>query len=286
MRESAGKSKRASALNDAIDIMARLRAPDGCPWDREQTFDSIKRHTLEETYEVLDAIDRRAWPDLKDELGDLLLQIIFYSQLAEEAGYFSIEDVASNLSAKLIRRHPHVFGKSRAQTSEDVSRTWEAVKAAERADRPVPAHHLDQVPSYLPAMSEAHKLGHRAALLGFDWSDKAGLFAKLEEESLELKAEVDRAPTGSKDAIEDELGDLLFTAVQLARHLDAEPEFALRKANKKFRFRFNRVESLAGGIEAVRTASPEKLDRLWRSAKSAEKADIIDSEAELPSERE
>ncbi len=286
MSETTDKSNRASPLNDAINIMARLRAPDGCPWDREQTFDSIKRHTLEETYEVFDAIDRRAWPDLKNELGDLLLQVLFYAQMAEEAGYFAIEDVAVNLNAKLIRRHPHVFGNSTAQTAQDVNRTWEAVKAAERADRPVTAHYLDQVPRYLPAMSEALRLGQRAAMLGFDWPDKAGLFAKLEEESLELEAEVDQEPIASKHAIEDELGDLLFTAVQLARHLDADPEFALRNANRKFRARFNRVESLAGGIEAVRTVSPEELDRLWLAAKAMEKVDIIDLEAGLPLRRE
>ena len=150
---------RTEALAESIAIMARLRAPDGCPWDREQTFDSIKRHTLEETYEVLDAIDRRAWPDLKDELGDLLLQVLFYSQMAEEAGYFSIEDVAANLNAKLIRRHPHIFADASAETAEAVNANWEAIKQIEKSSRPKPAHYLDEVPQHMPAMIEAFKLG-------------------------------------------------------------------------------------------------------------------------------
>src|ERR1700733_7842036 len=138
-------------LAEAIAIMARLRAPDGCPWDREQTFDSIKRHTLEETYEVFDAIDRRAWPDLKDELGDLLLQVLFYAQMAEEAGHFSIEDVAANLNAKLIRRHPHIFADATAETAEDVKKTWDAIKQAEKAGRAAKSY-IDEVPQHMPAM--------------------------------------------------------------------------------------------------------------------------------------
>ncbi len=193
--------------------MARLRAPDGCPWDREQTFDSIKRHTLEETYEVFDAIDRRDWPELKDELGDLLLQVLFYAQMAEEAGYFSIEDVARGLSAKLTRRHPHVFGEDIAHTSADVNKTWEKVKQAEKASRnSAPARYLDEVPEYLPPMMEAQKLGQRAAKVGFDWQNVHEVFGKLEEETNELANEVARLEI-SKDAIEDELGDLLFTIV-------------------------------------------------------------------------
>src|SRR5277367_5282779 len=155
----------AGPLAEAIGIMARLRGPGGCPWDREQTFDTIKRHTLEETYEVFDAIDRRAWPELKDELGDLLLQVFFYAQMAEEAGYFSIEDVAANLNAKLIRRHPHIFGDASAETAEDVKQTWEAIKQAERAGRS-PKSYIDEVPEHMPAMLEAQKLGSRAAKVG------------------------------------------------------------------------------------------------------------------------
>ena len=246
--------------------MAKLRGPDGCPWDREQTFDSIKRHTLEETYEVFDAIDRRAWPDLKDELGDLLLQVLFYSQMAEEAGYFSIEDVAANLNAKLIRRHPHIFADATAATADDVKRTWEAVKLAEKAARPQQQAEgfLDDVPSHMPALIEATRLGAKAARVGFDWPDTDGLFQKLEEESQELAAEVSDPPRAF-----DELGDLLFTTVHLARHLKLDPEFALRGANQKFRRRFAIMEELAGGPDALKNADDATLDQWWRAAKLA-----------------
>ena len=260
---------RTAALAEAIAIMAQLRAPDGCPWDREQTFDSIKRHTLEETYEVFDAIDRRNWPDLKDELGDLLLQVLFYSQMAEEAGHFSIEDVAANLNAKLIRRHPHIFADAEAKTAEDVKQTWDAIKKQEKGPSEQ-GKYLDAVPQYLPAMLEAQKLGQRAAKVGFDWPDTAGLFAKLAEESTELQVEVTAGVTNTDhDAIADELGDLLFTAVNLARHLGRDPEFALRAANRKFRRRFDLMEALAGDAEALRNASAEQLEELWRQAKQA-----------------
>lgn len=259
------EENRTAALSESIAIMARLRAPNGCPWDREQTFDSIKRHTLEETYEVFDAIDRRAWPDLKDELGDLLLQVLFYAQMADEAGYFSIEDVAANLNAKLIRRHPHIFSDGKAETPEDVKQTWDAIKQTEKAARPKPTHYMDEVPQYQPAILEAFKLGQRAAKVGFDWPDVQGLFDKLAEEAAELRVEV---ATNNQAAIEDELGDLLFTAVNLARHLKLEPEFALRKANQKFRSRFNTMES-AAGIETLKASSPEELEDHWRMAKES-----------------
>jgi ATP diphosphatase len=259
-------AERTGALAESIAIMARLRAPNGCPWDREQTFDSIKRHTLEETYEVFDAIDRRAWPDLKDELGDLLLQVLFYAQMADEAGYFSIEDVAANLNAKLIRRHPHIFADATANTAEDVKQTWDAIKRTERAARPKPAHYLDEVPEHMPAILEAFKLGQNAAKLGFDWPDAHGLFDKLAEESAELKAEVD---ANSEANTKDELGDLLFTAINLARHLQQEPEFALRAANRKFRSRFNQMELAAGGPDSLKKATPEQLDQMWRAAKQS-----------------
>jgi XTP/dITP diphosphohydrolase/ATP diphosphatase len=257
---------RTAAIAESIAIMARLRAPNGCPWDREQTFDTIKRHTLEETYEVFDAIDRRAWPDLKDELGDLLLQVLFYAQMAEEAGYFSIEDVAANLNAKLIRRHPHIFADATAETSEAVKQTWEAIKQTEKAARPKPAHYLDEVPEHIPALLEAFQLGQSAAKVGFDWPDARGIFDKLAEESAELRAEVDRE---SQAEIQEELGDLLFTAVNLARHLKLQPEFALRAANRKFRSRFNAMEAQAGGAAALKQLSPEVLEQLWRAAKQA-----------------
>jgi ATP diphosphatase len=256
---------RTAALAESIALMARLRAPNGCPWDREQTFDTIKRHTLEETYEVFDAIDRRAWPELKDELGDLLLQVLFYAQMAEEAGYFSIEDVAANLNAKLIRRHPHIFADASAETADDVKHTWDAIKQAEKAGWPAKSY-IDEVPEHVPAMLEAQKLGGRAAKVGFDWPDVDGLFDKLAEEAAELRVEVASSETA---AIEEELGDLLFTAVNLARHLEVEPEFALRRANRKFRQRFNAMEEEAGGIDALRNADLEELDKGWRRAKES-----------------
>jgi ATP diphosphatase len=255
---------RTTALGEAIEIMARLRGPGGCPWDREQTFESIKRHTLEETYEVFDAIDRQAWPELKDELGDLLLQVLFYAQMADEAGHFAIEDVAANLNAKLIRRHPHIFADGEAADAEAVKQTWDAIKQVEKAGRPAVSF-IDEVPRHVPAMMEAEKLGRRASKVGFDWPDVAGLFTKLAEEAAELQVEV---ASGEADAMEDELGDLLFTAVNLARHLKVEPEFALRRANSKFRARFNAMEAEVG-VEALKAASAEELEAMWGRAKGS-----------------
>jgi ATP diphosphatase len=270
----------AAALAQAIAIMARLRAPDGCPWDREQTFDSIKRHTLEETYEVFDAIERRAWPDLKDELGDLLLQVLFYAQMASEAGYFTLQDVASNLNAKLIRRHPHIFGDVVASDSADVLPNWEQIKQSEKKAAASPqslqstqspqSSMLDEIPRTMPAMLEATKLGSRAAKVGFDWPDTNGLFDKLQEEIAELKAELTPS-SGSQSipAIEAELGDLLFTAVNLARHLKVDPESALRATNAKFRRRFAAMESAAGSTDALAASTPSELNLLWNQAKNA-----------------
>jgi ATP diphosphatase len=267
----------AAPLAESIAIMARLRGPDGCPWDREQTFDSIKRHTLEETYEVFDAIERRVWPDLKDELGDLLLQVLFYAQMASEAGYFTLQDVASNLNAKLIRRHPHVFGDVVAADSADVLRNWEQIKRSEKKASPNPqssidpqSSMLDEIPRAMPAVLEAAKLGSRAAKVGFDWPNADGLFDKLQEEIGELKAEL--APSSgaaSPSAIEAELGDLLFTAVNLARHLKVDPESALRATNAKFRRRFAAMESAAGSTDALAASTPSELDILWNQAKNA-----------------
>ena len=256
--------------------MARLRGPNGCPWDREQTFDSIKRHTLEETYEVFDAIERRAWPDLKDELGDLLLQVLFYAQMAAEAGYFTLEDVASNLNAKLIRRHPHIFAGAEVADSTDVLRNWEQIKQSEKSaskspqSSGSPSSMLDDIPRAMPAVLEASKLGSRAAKVGFDWPNADGLFEKLQEEIGELKAELTPSSEGrSQAAIEAEFGDLLFTAVNLARHLKVDPESALRAANAKFRRRFAVMESAAGSTDALAASTPSQLDLLWNQAKNA-----------------
>jgi XTP/dITP diphosphohydrolase/ATP diphosphatase len=261
----------ADPLAEAVAIMARLRAPDGCPWDREQTFDSIKRHTLEETYEVFDAIERRAWPDLKDELGDLLLQVIFYAQMASEAGYFTIQDVASNLNAKLIRRHPHIFAGAEVADSKAVLRNWEQIKQSEKKiSTSGQSSMLDDIPRAMPAVLEAGKLGSRAAKVGFDWPDTNGLFDKLQEEIGELKAELSPSSgSQSMPAIEVEFGDLLFTAVNLARHLKVDPESALRGTNAKFRRRFAAMESAAGGPDALAASTPSELDLLWNQAKNA-----------------
>ena len=258
-------------IAEAVAIMATLRGPDGCPWDREQTFDSIKRHTLEETYEVFDAIERRAWPDLKDELGDLLLQVLFYAQMASEAGHFDIHDVAANLNAKLIRRHPHIFAGAEAADANAVLRNWEQIKQTEKkASQSAQTSMLDDIPRTMPALMEAGKLGSRAAKVGFDWPNTDGLFDKLDEEIGELKAELDPASTGgSKAAVEAELGDVLFTAVNLARHLKVDPESALRATNAKFRHRFAAMESTAGNSAALAASTPDQLEILWNQAKKA-----------------
>ena len=259
----------ARAIAEAIAIMARLRGPGGCPWDREQTFDTIKRYTLEETYEVFDAIERRAWDDLKDELGDLLLQVLFYAQMASEAGHFNISDVAANLNAKLIRRHPHVFAGVDAPDADTVLRNWEEIKRAEKAaDIAEQKSMLDDIPRSMPAMMEASKLGSRAAKVGFDWPDVAGLFDKLQEEIVELHVELDHSEFRA-GAIEEEVGDLLFTAANLARHLKIDPEGALRGANAKFRRRFAAMESAAGGRDALAAMTPAELDQRWNEAKDA-----------------
>jgi ATP diphosphatase len=255
----------AEALQRAAAIMARLRAPGGCPWDREQTFDTIKRHTLEETYEVFDAIERRAWPDLKDELGDLLLQVLFYAQMASEAGYFNLRDVAENLSAKLIRRHPHVFANTVATDSDAVLRNWEQIKVEEKKSKATASSLLDDIPRSMPATLEASKLGSRAAKVGFDWPNADGLFDKLAEETAELHAEIARADT---DKIEAELGDLLFTTMNLARHLKVDAESALRRSNAKFRARFTSMERAIGGAAQLQAMSPDELECLWVQAKS------------------
>jgi ATP diphosphatase len=275
---SADALKAAGPLTEAVAIMARLRGPGGCPWDREQTFDSIKRHTLEETYEVFDAIERRAWPELKDELGDLLLQVLFYAQMASEAGYFDIADVAAGLNAKLVRRHQHIFpvgGKLvEASDAGTVLRNWEQIKREEKLEaaalnEKTTRSALDDIPRTMPAMLEAGKLGSRASKVGFDWPDAAGLFEKLQEEIGELRAEMVEAGAGEHARIEEELGDLLFTAVNLARHLKLDTESALRGANAKFRRRFAAMEAAAGGFDALALLSPGRLEELWAEAKGA-----------------
>ena len=266
------EAKTAEALGRAAAIMSRLRAPGGCPWDREQTFDSIKSYTLEETYEVFDAIDQRAWPELKDELGDLLLQVLFYAEMAGEAGYFTLRDVAENLSEKLIRRHPHVFGDVTATDADAVLRNWDQIKREERSAQlecEPPSSMMDGVSRSTPAMLEARKLGSCAAKVGFDWSSVGGLFEKLDEETGELQQAL--ACGVHSERVEEELGDVLFTTVNLARHLKVDPEFALRRANAKFRQRFISMEQQAGGRDRLEAMSPDELEQLWNFAKRSEK---------------
>jgi len=272
---------------EAVAIMHGLRAPGGCPWDREQTFDSIRKYTLEETYEVFDAIDRRDWTALKDELGDLLLQVLFYAEMASEAGSFTIEDVIAGLNRKLIRRHPHVFGEAAAAEAGNtatgletdgidapqVLRNWEEIKKLEKSSRPAPPHatlegRLEAIPRSMPALSEAAKLGSKAAKAGFDWPDVSGLIDKLREETAELEAELPHAAS-SHNAISEELGDLLFTAVNLARRLKIDPELVLRDTNAKFRRRFRAME--LASPRPLEDLSPDELESLWAQAKLSER---------------
>lgn len=286
----------------AVQIMARLRAPGGCPWDREQTFDTIKPYTLEETYEVLEAIDNRDWPELTGELGDLLLQVLFYSEMAQEEGHFSIDDVLDRLSNKLVDRHPHVFGEVKADTPAQVLRTWEALKAEEKKKRLEAGGGkkagqvedtqsvLAGVSSKMPALLEAHKLSSRAAHVGFDWPEIEGLFEKLAEETAELREELKAAPAqgpsgkgiaGSgrpqvpaelRARMEDEVGDLLFVLVNIARYLSLDPESALKKTNRKFKRRFQWMEErLRADGRGPQEASIEELESLWQQAKRQEK---------------
>jgi nucleoside triphosphate diphosphatase len=286
----------------AVQIMARLRAPGGCPWDREQTFDTIKPYTLEETYEVLEAIDDRDWHELTGELGDLLLQILFYSQMAREEGHFAIDDVLDGLSNKLVDRHPHVFGDVKADTPAEVLRNWEALKAEEKKKRleaggGKKAENRDDaqsvlagVSSKMPALLEAHKLSSRAAHVGFDWPEIEGLFEKLAEETAELREELKAAPVkqpsgagiaGSgkpqvspelRERMEDEVGDLFFVLVNIARYLALDPESALKKTNRKFKRRFQWIEErLRASGRGPQQASMGELEELWQQAKLQEK---------------
>ena len=268
-----------SLFAEAVSIMARLRGPDGCPWDREQNFDTIRKYTLEECYEVFDAIERRHWDDLCEELGDLLLQVLFYAQMASDAGHFTIEDVIAGLNRKLVRRHPHVFGEEASLAAGNavttalvtegidapqVLRNWDAIKQAEKTSNPTSV--LDSIPRSLPALMEAAKLGRRAQKSGFDWPNLAGIFAKLEEETHELHEAIARPP--SSDAVMSEVGDMLFTIVNLARRLQVEPEFALRHTNAKFRRRFAAME--AASPLPLETITPDQLEALWAQAKREE----------------
>jgi ATP diphosphatase len=282
MSQQTGSPSPGALFQESVAIMARLRGPGGCPWDREQSFATIRKYTLEETYEVLDAIEREHWDDLGEELGDLLLQVLFYAQMGDEAGYFSIVDVLAHLNRKLIRRHPHVFGDeasaaagNRAQVdtataseASGVLANWEAIKRAEKTAGKSDggASLLDGVPRGFPALLEATKLGGKAAKVGFDWPDRAGLLEKVEEECREIEIEV--LAGAAPEAVEGEVGDLLFTVVNLARHLKVDPELALRRTNAKFRRRFAAMEQASGRMLSERSAA--ELEALWTQAKRQE----------------
>ena len=287
----------------AVSIMARLRGPGGCPWDREQTFDTIKPYTLEETYEVLEAIDARDWDELPGELGDLLLQVLFYSQMAAEEKHFSIDDVLDRLSNKLVDRHPHVFGDVRADTPAEVLRNWQALKAEEKKKREGEAANLAKkahpesvlvgVSSAMPSLMEAYKISSRVANVGFDWPNIEGLFDKLSEETEELRRNLEEYPepgpqpesaagvAGERGVkispelrarLEDEVGDLLFVLVNIARYLSLDPESALRKTNRKFRRRFEYLEDrLRQQGRKPSDASLDEMESLWQESKQQEK---------------
>jgi len=234
----------------------------GCPWDLEQTFATIAPYTIEEAYEVADAVAREDYGELKEELGDLLLQVVFHAQMAEEKGLFGFEDVAAAISRKLVERHPHVFGDARGDSPGAVTETWEAIKAKERAAKGLGSV-LDGVALALPALQRAEKLQKRAARIGFDWNDPQAVLDKIEEEIAEIRAAI-RDET--QEAIGEEVGDLLFAVANLARHLKVDPEDALRKGNTKFERRFRQVEARAGGSTDLAT-----LEALWQDVKREEK---------------
>ena len=279
---------RAAALfEQTVAIMARLRASGGCPWDREQSFDSIRKYTLEEAYEVFDAIERRDWPHLAEELGDLLLQVLFYAEMAANDGHFSMTDVLDHLNSKLVRRHPHVFGEEAARaagnravvdanvegSSAAVLRNWDEIKAAEKAlhaaDEASPQKlapsSLDSVQRAMPALAEASKLGSKAAKVGFDWPSWRDLLPKLVEETAELEAEASSDDPARKPMVEAELGDLLFTVVNLGRHLGVDAEMALRGCNRRFRQRYREME--LASERPLQELSPDELEALWAQAK-------------------
>lgn len=259
-------------LNELVALMARLRAPGGCPWDQKQTFDTIKPYLLEETYEVLDAIDARAWPELSEELGDLLLQPVFFAQLAAEAGHFRIEDCLTAINQKLIRRHPHIFGDVTAGTAEDVKRNWDVIKAGEKSAKgQAKGALLDGVSRAQPALAEASQISAKAAAQGFDWPSIEPVFEKLQEELTELD---EARAAGQPAEIEDEFGDILFVMVNLARFLRLDPEQALRKSNAKFRRRFGYVEARLNEMgRPFKDSNIDEMELLWQEAKIALKSE-------------
>lgn len=269
--------EQSAPIDRLLAIMARLRGPDGCPWDIEQDFASIAPYTIEEAYEVLDAINRKNMDDLRDELGDLLLQVVFHARMAEEANHFDFNDVATAISDKMISRHPHVFGAEQAGDPEAVKEIWEARKAAERQQRAEPAlppSVLDGVAQALPALMRAQKISKRAARTGFDWPEIDAVFDKLDEERDELREAIRQG--APQTDIEDELGDLLFVAVNLARSLDVDAETALRRANEKFSSRFRFIEqAIAATGKNINDADMDEMQAAWERAKQQERLKAV-----------
>ncbi|MBL4802879.1 MAG: nucleoside triphosphate pyrophosphohydrolase [Emcibacter sp.] len=265
------------SISKLIDIMQSLRDPHGgCPWDIEQDFSSIAPYTIEEAYEVAEAIEKNDMPHLKDELGDLLFQVVFHSQIAQEKGHFTFTDVTNSICDKMIRRHPHVFGDAGYRNAEEQTAAWEIQKAKERKDKDRQSSVLDGVTSGLPALTRAIKLQNRAARVGFDWPDTSQVLDKLNEEMAELSHELVQAKKGedNMDLITEEFGDMMFVYANLARHLKIDPESALRSANYKFEKRFKKVESLAEEQgKCLEDMTLEEMDALWDQVKAREKAE-------------
>ncbi len=266
-------------FDELLSVMARLRAPGGCPWDREQTYESLAPYLLEEAFETFDAIQDAAsgaTENLREELGDLLLQIVFHSQIGEERGDFTIEDVCAAITKKMILRHPHVFGDKKLDTAADVLQNWDELKRAERKvtkkEEKTKNSILDEVPLAFPALIEANKLTKKAAKVRFDWENIEQIFDKLTEETSELRQAI-AAGANSSENIEEEIGDLLFVIVNLARKLDVEPETALKKTNRKFRRRFEFIESeLKKNGKTVKESDLTEMDALWNEAKKKSNA--------------
>ena len=268
-------------IDRLLDIMAALRTPvTGCPWDLEQSFATIAPYTIEEAYEVADAVERGDLDDLKDELGDLLLQVVFHAQMAREANAFDFDDVAATISDKMVRRHPHVFGDGQADAPDAVKAQWETIKAEENRERTArrakkdlgaeDERFLDAVPVALPALLAAHKLQKKVARVGFDWPETDAVIGKIREELGEVESELAGSPA-RRDRLEDEIGDLLFAVANLARHLKIDPEAALRRTNAKFRRRFGHIEdSLRASGQSLDAASLDEMEAHWQAAKAAE----------------
>lgn len=279
-RQSGRKKPVGRLFEKLVAVQARLRAPGGCPWDREQTHGTLKTYLIEEAYEVLDAIENAAPQELKEELGDLLLQVLFHADLALEAGHFDISDVVLGIQDKMIRRHPHVFADVKVNSSSDVLKNWSQLKAAEKQARsapdvvskPIVPSVLDGIPRSLPALLEAYQLTRRAAQVGFDWEKVDGIFAKIIEETAELRAALDAA---DRAGVEEEMGDILFVVVNLARFMGFDPEVALKRSNLKFKSRFQGMEKEAERSgQRLAQLSKEELELLWNAVKMRSKAPV------------